>query len=231
MALVWFLTRICLFGAGHISKDEKLNKKFRISKHDKLEHQIGWNLWLFYAFALLCFPALPCGHGTSTCIQCNLLSGGRCWTSLLQSDELHCDELRPNWSYFLLLINICTINTLVSSSTRTAFFCCGGAFGFLYVSAWLNKLFALWNISYSGLYQTNIHVFDVVRCVLLCVCTFEWGTNLLGYHLYNSFASCWDLLTSYFYYFEQWHSVFWKSITDITPPLWFNAAWKKTREV
>lgn len=20
----------------------------------------------------------------------------------------------------------------------------------------------------------------------MCVCTFEWGTNLLGYHLYNS---------------------------------------------
>lgn len=59
-----------------------MKRKVRISRHDKLEHQIRWNLWLFDPFALLCSPALLCVYGTNTYIQHNLLSGGSRWAAL-----------------------------------------------------------------------------------------------------------------------------------------------------
>lgn len=40
----------------------------------------------------------------------------------------------------------------------------------------------------TGLCHTNLNTFDVVRCVSVCACPFERGTNLSGYQLCNSLA-------------------------------------------
>lgn len=165
----------------------------------------------------------------------------------------HCDLLKLIWSYFAIIKNINQYWSLLPYHPPglwdvLVFF---SFFLLTKASCLQRRSFALAFCTYSpdlislvicslkcdaGLCHTNLNTFDVVRCVAVCACPFERGTNLSGYQLCNSLAplppgeiySCQCTRSDYVYtilllwtmssrFFEK---------GDIILALWYNTKWK-----